>query len=69
LPKISIDEAHKAVIDKEDTKDAKKEDVWIETQVSNEKAGLGMFARVKGNDSITTLKYFTWDGAKFVEAK
>jgi hypothetical protein len=69
LPKISIDEAHKAVTDKEDTKDAKKEDVWIETQVSNEKAGLGMFARIKGNDSITILKYFTWDGTKFVESK
>jgi hypothetical protein len=69
LPKISIDEAYKAVIDKEDTKDVKKEDVWIETQVSKEKAGLGMFARVKGNDSITTLKFFTWDGVKFVEAE
>jgi hypothetical protein len=69
LPKISIDEAHQSVIDKEDTKDAKKEDVWIETQFNNDKAGLGMFARVKGNDSITTLKFFSWDGMKFVEVE
>jgi hypothetical protein len=67
LPKISIDEAYQIIVNKEDMKDTKKEEVWIETQVSKEKTGLGMFARVKGNDSITTLKYFTWDGSKFVE--
>lgn len=69
LPKISLDEALLAVADKEDTKNAKKEHIWIETQVMKEKAGLGMFARVKGSDTITTLKFFIWDGVKFVEVE
>ena len=68
LPKVSIDDAFNALMTLEDMKNTKKEDVWIETQVSKDSNGLLSLARVKGSDSITALKFFKWDGVKFVES-
>jgi hypothetical protein len=67
MPKISIDEAHQAVIVNADLKDTKKENVWIETQLSKEASSLSLVARVKGSDSVTVLNRYKWNGEKFVE--
>jgi hypothetical protein len=67
MPKISFEEAHQAVIVNTDLKDVKKENVWIETQLSKEASSLLLVARVKGSDSATVLKWFKWDGEKFIE--
>jgi hypothetical protein len=67
LPKISVDDAFQVL--SQGMKDLKKEDVWIETQVSKDRNGLLSLARVKGDDSITPLKFFKWNGAKFVETE
>ncbi len=69
LPQVSIDDAYNRLMTMEDTKNAKKEDVWIETQVSKDRNGLSSLARVKGNESITLLKFFKWNGEKFVESE
>ncbi len=67
MPKVSVEHAYKVLT--EDFKmNVKKEDVWIETQVSKYKNGLMTFARFKGEDSITTLKFFKWNGNAFVES-
>lgn len=69
LPKVSIDDAYKTVSEIENTKNAKKEDVWIETQVSPDQNGLQNLIRVKGSDWVTPLKFYKWNGTKFVETQ
>ncbi len=69
LPKVSVDDAYKVLTEDFQMKDVKKEDVWIETQVSKDKSGLMTFARIKGDDSITALKFFKWTGTEFIEAE
>ncbi len=67
MPKVSVDYAYK-VLTEGFKMTVKQEDVWIETQVSKYKNGLMTFARIKGEDSITTLKFFKWNGNVFVES-
>jgi len=69
LPKISAEEAHQTLIKFEETKDAKKENVWVETQVSKDRRGLLLVGRVKGSETATPLRFYEWNGAKFVEAE
>ena len=69
LPKISADAAHQALIKFDETKDAKKENVWVETQVSKDRGGLLLIGRVKGSETVTPLKFFQWNGAKFIESE
>ncbi len=68
-PKVSIDEAYQMLIQFPETKDVKKESVWIETQVSKDKSGLILLGRIKGSDSVTNLKFFKWNGISFVESE
>jgi hypothetical protein len=68
LPKVSVDHAFK-VLTEGFKMTVKKEDVWIKTQVGKDKNGLMTFARIKGDDSITTLKFFKWNGNSFIEAE
>ncbi len=69
LPTVSVDDAHQVLIGFEETKGVKKESVWIETQVSKDRSGLLLVGRVKGSESVAALKFFKWDGAKFVESE
>jgi hypothetical protein len=57
LPKVSVDHAFK-VLTEGFKMTVKKEDVWIKTQVGKDKNRLMTFARIKGDDSITTLNFF-----------
>lgn len=68
LPKVSVDEAYK-VLTENFKMNVKKEDVWVETQISRDKNGLQTVARIKGDDSITTLKWFKWTGRDFAEGE
>jgi hypothetical protein len=67
MPKVSVDDAYKVLTENFQI-NVKKEDVWVETQVGKDKSGLQTVARIKGNDSVTTLKWFKWTGKDFVEA-
>lgn len=69
IPKISPDEVYQTIVKFPDTKNAKKEDVWVETQVSKDRSGLLLVGRVKGSDWVTPLKFFKWNGEKFVESE
>lgn len=69
LPKASIDYAYKVLSEDFQMKALKKEDVWIEYQINELHKGIMTAARIKGNDSITNLKFFEWNGAKFVESE
>lgn len=69
LPKISDDEAYQTLIKFPETKDVKKVDVWVETQISKDESGLLLIGRVKGSDSVTPLKFYRWNGMKFIEAE
>lgn len=69
MPKISADEAYRTLIKFPETKDVKKENVWIETQVSKDESGLLLIGRVKGTETATPLKFFKWNGEKFVESE
>jgi hypothetical protein len=68
LPKVSSDYAHK-VLTENFKMNVKAEDVWVETQISKDKNGLLTVARIKGNDAVTTLKWFKWNGQDFVETE
>jgi hypothetical protein len=67
LPQISIDEAHKLLSENDPEAKIKKENVWIQTDISDDFNGFLLFGRIKGSDSATNLKTFKWDGIKFVE--
>lgn len=69
MPKISADEAYQTLVKFPDTKDVKKENVWVETQVSKDQNGLLFVGRAKGSETATPLKFFKWNGAAFVEAE
>jgi hypothetical protein len=69
MPKVSTDYAYKVLTEDFQEKDVKKEDVWVEFQIDNYHTGIVTAARRKGNDSITTLKFFKWNGTNFVEAE
>jgi hypothetical protein len=67
LPKISVDYAYKVLSEDFQMKELKQEDVWIEYQINELHKGIMTVARVKGNELRTNLKFFIWNGAKFVE--
>ncbi len=69
LPQVSVDYAYKVLSEDFQMKDVKKDDVWVEFQINELHKGIMTAARIKGNESITTLKFFKWDGAKFVESE
>lgn len=69
MPKVSAEYAYKVLSEKFQMKDLKKEDVWVETQLGIEKSGLAAVARIKGDTSVTDLKWFKWTGKNFVEAE
>lgn len=69
MPKISADEAYQTLVKFPDTKDVKKENVWIETQVSKDQSGLLLVGRAKGSETATPLKFFKWNGEKFIESE
>lgn len=69
LPKITNDAVYKTLSEFPDMKDVKKEDVWVETQVSKDRNGLQLVGRAKGSEAVTPLKFFKWNGAVFVEAE
>jgi hypothetical protein len=53
MPKVSADYAYK---------------ILIETQLGIDKNGLAAVARIKGDTSVTSLKWFKWTGKDFVES-
>lgn len=69
MPKIAPEEAHQTLIKFPESKDVIKENVWIETQVSKDRGGLLLVGRAKGSEAATPLKFFKWNGAKFVESE
>jgi hypothetical protein len=69
LPKVSVDYAYKVLTADFQMKDVKQEDVWIESQVNAAYKGIMTFARIKGENSVTALKFFKWNGSGFVEAE
>ena len=68
MPKVSADYAYKVLIEDYQMKDVKKENVWVETQLGIDKNGLAAVARIKGDTSVTSLKWFKWTGKDFVES-
>lgn len=69
MPKVSADYAYKVLSENFQMKGLKKEDVWVETQLGIDKSGLAAVARIKGDTSVTDLKWFKWTGKNFVEAE
>lgn len=69
MPKVSAEYAYKVLSEKFQMKNLKKEDVWVETQLGIDKSGLAAVARIKGDTSVTDLKWFKWTGKNFVEAE
>lgn len=67
MPKVTVDEAYKVLTEDFQMKDVKKEDVRIEAQLNADKNLLLFVAKRKGDDSVTTLKLFKWNGTAFVE--
>lgn len=69
MPKVSAEHAYKVLVEDYQMKDLKKENVWVETQLGIEKSGLAAVARIKGDTSVTSLKWFKWNGSDFIESK
>lgn len=69
MPKVSAEHAYKVLVEDYQMKDLKKEDVWVETQLGIEKSGLAAVARIKGDTSVTSLKWFKWNGSDFIESE
>lgn len=69
LPKVTVDEAYKVLTEDFQMKDVKKEDVRVEAQLNADKDLLLFVAKRKGDDSVTTLKLFKWNGTLFVETE
>lgn len=67
MPIVSVDEAYKVLTENFQMKNVKKEDVRVESQLNEDKDLILLVARVKGDDSVTTLKLFKWNGSQFVE--
>lgn len=66
LPKVTVDEACKVLTEDFQMKDVKKEDVRVEAQLGQDRDALLFVAKRKGDDSVTTLKWFKWTGNEFV---
>lgn len=68
IPEVPSDHAFKVLTENFQMKGLNREDVWVEYQFSEPKRGIIAAARIKGSDSITTLKFFKWNGKSFVES-
>lgn len=66
MPKVSVDEAYKVLTENFQMK-VKREDVRVEAQLNEDKDLLLLVAKSKGNESVTVLKLFKWNGSGFVE--
>lgn len=69
LPVITPESAQRTLQGFPETKDVKLEDVWVETQVSQDRNGLLLVGRVKGSEAVTPLKFFKWNGERFMESE
>ncbi len=69
MPKVSADYAYQVLTKDYQMKDLKKENVWVETQLGIDKSGLAAVARIKGDTSVTSLKWFKWNGLRFIESE
>lgn len=69
MPKVSVDYAYKVLTEAFLMKSLKKDDVRVETQLNRDKDRMLFVARIKGDDSVTILKLFKWNGIEFVESE
>lgn len=67
LPTVSVKEAHEVLVKNFQMTEVSHDDVRVEAQMSKDRNGMILVARVKGSDSVTILKQFTWNGKAFVE--
>lgn len=69
LPKVTVDEAYKVLTEDFQMKNLAKENVRVEANVIKDENGVMFAAKVRGDESATTFKWFNWTGDKFVEKK